>query len=189
MRVFEIVAGTHKGKTIHVTRYVRTATGMKITVEHNVPVAAGKEIQWVQTVSSNNVFSKTCKLETRVDPFGFGDPSVHKVSLPAVPGTCKADDLKPFYWTDDDLAGGSGPGFADGPTTPAPATGRTWKQFVLALTEVTDKKVHHLVAIYWGFDRMADGEVRAAAIRRPTTDEMKRHGKALKTMYPDWTYT
>ena len=162
---------------------------MKITVEHNVPVAAGKEIQWVQTVSSNNVFSKTCKLETRVDPFGFGDPSVHKVSLPAVPGTCKADDLKPFYWTDDDLAGGSGPGFADGPTTPAPATGRTWKQFVLALTEVTDKKVHHLVAIYWGFDRMADGEVRAAAIRRPTTDEMKRHGKALKTMYPDYTYT
>jgi hypothetical protein len=29
MRVFEIVAGTHKGKTIHVTKYVRTATGMK----------------------------------------------------------------------------------------------------------------------------------------------------------------
>jgi hypothetical protein len=36
---------------------------------------------------------------------------------------------------------------------------------------------------------MAAGEVRAAAIRRPSTDEMKRHGKALTTMSPDWSYT
>lgn len=64
-----------------------------------------------------------------------------------------------------------------------------WTQFTLALTEVADKKVHHLVAIYWGYDRMADGEVRAAAIRRPTTEEMRAHGKALKRMYPDWTFT
>jgi hypothetical protein len=190
MRVFEIAAGSHKGKNIHVTKYVRTTTGMEIAVEHNVPVASGKELQWVQTVTSNNTFSKTCKLATRVDPFGFGDPAVHKVSLPAVPGTCKADDLKPFYWTDDDLKNGAGPGFSDGPSTPtAPASGRIWTQFVLALTEVTDKDVHNLIAIYWGYDRMASGEVRAAAIRRPSDDEMKRHFGALKKMYPDWTYS
>ena len=67
---------------------------------------------------------------------------------------------------------------------------QVWPGDVLTcIAEVTGKDVHHLVAIYWGYDRMADGEVRAAAIRRPSTDEMKRHGKALKTMYPDWTYT
>ena len=189
MRVFEILEAPHKGKNIHVTKYVRTTKGMSIAVEHNVPVVAGKELQWVQTVTSNNEFSKTCKLATRVDPFGFGDPSVHKVSLPAVPGTCKADDLKPFYWTDDDLTNGFGPGFSDNPGVAPPPKGRIWTQFVLALTEVKDKNVHHLVAIYWGYDRMADGEVRAAAIHRPTADEWKRHMDACKKMYPDWTFS
>ena len=190
MRLFKIAAGTHKGKQIHVTRYVRTASGMEIKVEHNVPVVAGKELQWVQTVTSNSkAFNMACKRLTTVDPFGPSDAGLHKFSLPAVPGTCGADDLLPFYWTAADLAAGNGPGFSDGPSESAPAKGRTWTQFTLALTEVAAKNVHHLVAIYWGYDRMAGGEVRAAAIRTPTTDEMKRHGKALKEMYPDFTYT
>src|SRR5262249_15308638 len=107
-----------------------------------------------------------------------------------VPGLCKADDLLPFYWTADDLAAGAGPGFSDGPSQPAaPASGRIWTTFITGLTEVTDKNVNHLVSISWGYDVMADGEVRAAAILRATTAQMERHLKALKTMYPDYTYT
>ena len=188
MRVFTIASGVHKGKHIHVTRYVKTATGVEINIEHNVPTLRGKEIQWVQTVSSNHGFSVDCKMLTRVDPFGH-DGAVNTVSLPAVPGLCKADDLLPFYWTAADLAGGAGPGLSDAPSVPTPATGRTWTQFVTALTEVTGKNVHHLVAIAWGYDRMADGSVRVAVIRTPTTAEMRNHGHALKRMYPDYRYT
>jgi hypothetical protein len=152
-------------------------------------VVEGSEIQWVQTFTSNNVFAKVCKQQTIVDPFGYGTPSLHKVPLPSMPGTCKADDNLPFYWTADDLKAGNGPGFSDKPKNPAPDKGRVWTQFVLALTEVTGKNVHHLVAIFWGYDRMADGEVRAAAIRTATMAEMKAHGAALKKMYPDYRYT
>ena len=49
--------------------------------------------------------------------------------------------------------------------------------------------VHHLVAIARGYDRMADGTVRVAVIRRPSTDEMRVHGNALKRMYPAYKYT
>ncbi|HZF37046.1 MAG TPA: hypothetical protein VE914_24875 [Candidatus Angelobacter sp.] len=188
MRVFKILRDPHKGKQIHVTRYVTTAEGVEIAIEHDVPTVAGKEIQWVQTVSSNGGFSVDCKMLTRVDPFGHGG-AVNTVSLPAVPGICKADDLLPFYWTAADLAAGRGPGLSDGPHAPAPAKGRTWTQFVTALTEVTGKNVYHLVAIAWGYDRMADGSVRVAVIRTPSTDEMRAHGKALKRMYPDYKYT
>jgi hypothetical protein len=188
MRVFLILREPHKGKQINVTQYVKTADGVKIKIEHNVPKVTGKETQWVQTVSSNGGFSVDCKMLTRVDPFGHGG-AVNTVSLPAVPGICKADDLLPFYWTAADLAAGFGPGLSDGPHVPTPAKGRTWTQFVTALTEVTGKHVHHLVAIAWGYDRMADGSVRVAVIRTPTTDEMRNHGKALKRMYPDYRYT
>jgi len=188
MRIFKIVKDPHKGKKIEVTKYIKTAEGVRIQIEHDVPTVAGKEIQWVQTVSSNHGFSVDCKLLTRVDPFGHGG-AVNTVSLPAVPGLCKADDLLPFYWTAADLAGGSGPGLSDNPHVPAPTKGRTWTQFVTALTEVTGKDVHHLVAIAWGYDRMADGSVRVAVIRTPSTEEMKNHGRALKLMYPDFKYT
>ena len=98
MRIFPIANGPHKGKSIHVTRYVKTATGVEINISHNVPTLAGKQLQWVQTVSSNNSFSVDCKMMTRVDPFGYGG-AVNTVSLPSMPGLCKADDLLPFYWT------------------------------------------------------------------------------------------
>ena len=185
MRLFKIAAGTHRGKHIHVTRYVKTERGVDINVEHNVPAVAGKELQWVQTVYSNNGISKACGMLSRVDPFS---PS-RTVPLPAVPGICKADDLLPFYWTEQELADGAGPGFHDAPEGPAPDKGRIWRQFITALTEVSGKNVHHLVAIAWGYDRLAGGEVRVAVIRTPQTEEMRRHGRTLKRMYPDWTYT
>lgn len=190
MRVFEILAGAHKGKQIHVTKYVRTANGMDIKVEHNVPVVAGTELQWIQSVTSNSTnFNLACKKLTTIDPFGPADSGLHTVSLPAVPGTCKADDALPFYWTAADLAAGRGPGFTDTPGESVPAKGRIWSQFVLSLAEVKAKTAANLVAIFWGYDLMASGEVRAAAIHRATADELKRHFKALKEMYPDFTYS
>ncbi len=188
-RTFTIASGTHKGKHIHVTKYIRKATGVHIEIEHNVPTTAGKEIQWVQTVSSNHSFSEICKMPTFVDPLGKGDPNIHKVTVPAIGGTCKADDLLPFYWTADDLARGFGPGLSDQPQEPAPAKGRAWVKFNTGLTEVTGKKVVHLVTIAWGFDRMADGTVLVAVIRTPTANELKDHFHALRMMYPDFTYS
>jgi len=188
MRFFIIAKAPHKGKHIHGIIFVKTADGVDIKIEHNVPTVAGKELQWVQTVSTNHSITLDCKMMFRVDPFGHGGPA-NTVSLPAVPGICKADDLLPFYYTAAELAGGSGPGFSDIPSTPVPATGRCWTRFVTALTEVTGKNVHHLVAIAWGFDRMADGSVREDAITTPSPVEMQNHGKALKRMYPDYKYT
>jgi hypothetical protein len=189
MRVFTIAEGPHKGKHIHVTRYVKSKsdTGMEIKISHNVPTRRGRELQWVQTVTSNNEFTVDCKMQTRVDPFGHGGP-VNIISLPSMPGICKADDLLPFYWTAKDLEDGAGPGFSDEPAVAAPAKGRIWSQFTTALTEVTGKTVHHLVAISWGYDVMADGSVREDAIRYANRSEMYRHGQALKKMYPGWRY-
>ncbi len=189
MRTFKINHGHHKGKHIHVSKYIKTSGGVEIQIDHNLATPAGKQIQWVQTVSSNNSYSIDCKMLTRVDPFGHGNTALHKFSLPAVPGICKADDLMPFYWTASDLAGGSGPALSDAPSWPAPTKGRIWSNFVTALTEVDGTIVHHLVAISWGYDRMADGSVREAAIRTANMAEMKNHGQALKRMYPAFKYT
>lgn len=189
MRTFKIRNGVHVGKHIEVTRYVKTDRGVEIAITHNVTARAGKQLQWVQTVSSNGKFSIDCKMMTRVDPFGHGDPAVHKVSLPAVPGLCKADDLLPFYWTAADNAAGNEHDLTDGPGVPTPANGRTWTNFVSALTEVTGTTVHHLVAITWGYDRMADGSVRENGIHYADHDSLKRHGQALKKMYPSYRYT
>ncbi len=187
MRVFLIPSGTHQGKQIHVTKYVANADGVSIQISHNIVAKAGLDIQWVQSLSSNHGNSELCKLMTRVDPFGLGGP-VNTVALPAVPGLCKADDLLPFYWTAADLARRGDTDLADSPSDPAPATGRTWKNFVTALTEVTGTTVHHLVAISWGYDRMADGTIRVNAIHTATTHEMAAHGRALKQMYPGYRY-
>ncbi len=186
--VFPIASGVYKGRHIRVTKYVKTAAGLSIKVEHNVPNVAGKQHQWVQTVSSNGGFSVICNMKTRVDPFGVGG-AVNTVSLPAVPGICKADDLLPFYWTAADLASGAGPGLSDNPQVPTPAAGRTWTQFVTALTEVTGKNVLTLAAIAWGYERRVDGSVHMYPIRKPRPDEMAAYFKALRFMYPNFIYS
>ncbi|HTS25776.1 MAG TPA: hypothetical protein VMH81_07870 [Bryobacteraceae bacterium] len=184
MRTFAIQSGKHKGKHIEVTKYVRTARGVQIRIVHDVPAAAGKELRWVQTITENGSFFKACGLRNYVDPFG---PS-GTAELPGFGKVCKADDNKPFYWTDTEFSGGQGPFFSDAPTEDPPAKGRTWIQFVTALTEVTGTDVVHLVAISWGFDRLANGSVKVAAIVTPTEEQMKIHGKTLKNMYPAYTF-
>jgi hypothetical protein len=187
MRFIPILKGSHAGKHIQVVYYDKWEDGVNIKLIHNVLASAGKELQWVQTVSSNNYNSVVCKMVTRVDPVGHGG-HFNTVSVPAIPGICKANDLLPFYWTADEVAAGK-TYFSDGPTSIVPKKGRIWNNFVTALTEVSGKNVHHLIAITWGYDRMADGSVRENAIRRPTRDEMRAHGVALKRTYPDYKYT
>jgi hypothetical protein len=195
-RVFNILGTRHRGKHIEVTMYVVTANGVKIKITHNVPAAAGKTLRWVQTVSDNSSFTKECGLTPHVDPFAdpskSGNPSMHKFTLPSIGGVCKADDLEPFYYTSTEEAAGSGqPVFSDSPGIDAPPKGRTWTNFVTALTEVTaaSKSVFHLVAITWGYDRLSDGSVKENGIHVATPAEMWKHGAALKKMYPDWHYT
>ena len=184
MKIFNINFGTHKGKHIKVTSYKKVPGGLEIEIKHNVPTLAGKQLRWVQTVSENGSFFKDCGRRTYVDPFS----KAGAIALPGVGGVCKADDLKPFYWTDAEFAGGSGPGFYDKPAETKPATGRSWIKFVTALTEVSGTDVYHLVAIAWGFDRMASGDVRAAALRVASNTEMRQHGQALKQMYPTYKF-
>jgi hypothetical protein len=127
-------------------------------------------------------------MRTRVDPFGLGG-AVNTVALPSVSGPCRADDLLPFYWTAADLAAGMGPGLSDAPQVPAPAKGRTWTSFVTALTEVTGTRIRQLVAIAWGYDRMANGDVRIAGVRLASPSELADHLAALKRMYPTYQYS
>jgi hypothetical protein len=181
---FDIRVATHRGKQITVVTYRRTLSGVEIKIIHNVPSTVGKQLRWVQTISENGSFFKACGKRTYVDPFGT-DPAWTSV-LPSSPGVCKADDLKPFYETDPEFA--TSPNFDDSPSEGAPVRGRTWLKFVTALTEVTGTTVMHLVAVRWGFDRLAGGEVRADALRTPTPSEMKEHGRALKLMYPKYTF-
>jgi hypothetical protein len=82
------------------------ARGVEIQVTHNLTTEAGKSFRWVQTVTANNEWSRDCGA-TRVDPFGFGSPSIHKFAASGAPfAACKADDRKPFYWTDAEFSGG-----------------------------------------------------------------------------------
>lgn len=185
MPTFTITQPAHKGKHINVSKYSKTASGVEIQVKHNIPTTPGKQLRWVQTVTENGSFYKACGRRVAVDPFSRAGA----VALPGVGGVCKADDLKPFYWTDAEFAGGAGPNFYDKPSETPPASGRAWIQFILALTEVSGTNVHHLVAIAWGFDRMASGDVKVAAIRRASMTEMSSHGQALKQMYPRYSYT
>lgn len=181
---FIIRGAVHTGKHMEVLFYKKHSSGVEIKITHNVPTQSGKQLRWVQTVEENGSFFKTCGHMSYVDPFGK-DPNWTS-ALPSMPGVCKADDLKPFYETDTEFAGS--PDFYDKPSEKPPLKGRTWINFVTALTEVTGTTVHHLVALTWGFDRLADGTVKEAGLFIPTTDQMKQHGRALKKMYPAYTF-
>ena len=68
-------------------------------------------------MTDNGTFGRTCG-NPHVDPFGFGDPASHRFAVPGTVAACKADDLKPFYWTDAEFTDGAGPYFTDKPGEP-----------------------------------------------------------------------
>jgi len=137
---FTIRGVAHKGKHISVTKYKKHPSGLEIEIRHNVPTSAGKKLRWVQTLSSNHPEIKKCKLKHGVvDPFGSWDPSLHKVSLPGLVSVCKADDLKPFYYTDAEFTS-SGSRLTDMSSSPKPATGRYWCSSSQLWWRCTDKQ-------------------------------------------------
>jgi hypothetical protein len=177
---FLINEAPYRGKQITVTKYIRKGSGVDIEITHNVAPKPGTKLRWCQTICENGSVFKACKRMNYVDPF---DPN-----FGPAPGVCGADDNKPFYWTDAEEAAKGGV-FSDGPREAPPGSGRSWIQFVTSLAEVTGNTVRLLVAVAWGFDRMAGGDVRVAALRTPTAGEMRNHGQTLKKMYPTWHYT
>ncbi len=68
---FTIRGARHTGKHIEVLFYKKHASGVEIKITHNVPVEAGKQLRWVQTVEENGSFFNDCGQMSYVDPFGI----------------------------------------------------------------------------------------------------------------------
>jgi hypothetical protein len=102
---------------------------------------------------------------------------------------CKADDKKPFYWTDAEYNGADGPYFSDKPSESPPATGTTWIRFQTSLTEARAKNVILLASVVWGFDRDSTGTVAVFEPQRATSIQRSGHIRVLKRMYPKYDYS
>lgn len=180
-RSFVIEDGIYGGRVMRVTAYNPKADGVEIRIEHDITKPRTRQLRWTQTVSENGSFFKACGLSTYVDPWAPNiDPSGKTV--------CKADDAKPFYWTDAEFNNTDGPYFYDKPSEGPPATGKTWIRFVTSLTEARTRMILVLASIVWGFDRAASGAVTVLEPRRATVSERSGHMRVLKRMYPAYDY-
>ena len=180
-RSFVIEDGWYGGKTMSVSKYDKTGSGVEIRIIHDISNPRTRRLRWTQTISENGSFFKACGLSSYVDPWG---PSLD----PAGKTVCKADDAKPFYWTDAEYAGKDGPYFYDKPSEGAPAAGKTWLRFVTSLTEARSTNVIILASAVWGFDRDSGGAVVVLEPRRATPMERSGHLSVLKRMYPAYDY-
>lgn len=180
-RTFLIEDGWYGGKVMTVSKYDKASNGVEIKVVHNISNPRTRSLRWTQTVSENGSFFKACGLSSYVDPWA---PSVD----PTGKTVCKADDAKPFYWTDTEYGGKDGPYFYDKPSEGPPAAGKTWIRFVTSLTEARAKNVILLASMVWGFDRDSSGTVEALEPRRALPDERSGHIRVLKRMYPGYDY-
>jgi len=179
-RIFPILLEPYRDHQLTVTKYQRTAKGLSVEIRHDISYTPLLRYRWCQTITENGSVFKACGKRAYVDPY---DPNFGPGG-----GVCGADDNMPFYWTDaEELAHPWV--FSDGPSEPAPASGRSWIQFMTSLNEVTGNTVNLLVAVAWGFDRMANGEVRAAVMRRASVQEQVSHARSLMQMYPAYRYT
>ena len=149
---------------------------------HDISNPRTRSLRWTQTVSENGSFFRACGLSSYADPWA---PSVD----PTGKTVCKADDTKPFYWTDAEYSGKDGPYFYDKPSESPPATGKTWIRFVTSLTEARTKNVILLASMVWGFDRDSSGTVVVLEPRRATPNERSGHIRVLKLMYPAYDYS
>lgn len=180
-RTFLIEDGWYGGKVMSVTKYNKQANGVEIKIVHDISKPRTRQLRWTQTVAENGSFFRDCGLSAYVDPWA---PSVD----PSGKTVCKADDAKPFYWTDAEERT-DGPYFYDKPSEPSPATGKTWIRFVTSLTEARTKNVILLASIVWGFDRASGGAVTVVEPRRVAPDERSGHIRVLKRMYPGYDYS
>ncbi len=200
MHVFSIRSGAHKGGHIRVTQYDLADSpryGVKIEIHHNLRHIHGRQLQWIQTFSTNDGTASQCGMETMVDPYGPKPlvpqtPNYYTVLIPGGAGKCYADDTLPWYYTGAEKKK-FGLAFSDEPSAPdkaaLPLGGNYWTQFVTALAEVHGNAVTHLVGVAWGYDLHSDGSVRMAAIRSPTLMQWAKHLRALKQTYPAYVYS
>jgi hypothetical protein len=125
MKTFDIEVAGYEGRSVEITRYMKTSGGIEIKIRHDIPSKKGVNYFWAQTITENGSFFQACKRRDYVDPYGptgATDASGNNV--------CAADDNKPFYWTDAEFFGTGGtpkegPFFFDRPSETPPATGRT----------------------------------------------------------------
>lgn len=181
-RSFVIQDGWYSGKEMNITKYNKQVNGVEIEIKHDIDKPRTRQLRWTQTVSENGSFFKACGLSDYVDPWA---PSID----PSGKTVCKADDAKPFYWTDAEYNGSQGPHFYDKPSEGAPATGTTFIHFVTSLTEARTKMVILLATVFWGFTRDSTGKVAVIEPRRATHAERSSHIRVLNTMYPGYFYS
>lgn len=184
LKSFPIKADGYTDHIVKLTRYLQHASGVDIRLTHDIPRKTGIQFRWLQTVVENGSFFQACRRQSYVDPFadsGARDPAGNAI--------CRADDAKPFYWTDAEFTGGQGPFFSDRPSEGRPATGRVWINFYTSLCEVTGTDIVILITLAWGFDRFADGRVGVAAVRLASSNDQDLHVETAKKMYPRFTYS
>ncbi|MFC1660899.1 hypothetical protein ACFL3S_05515 [Gemmatimonadota bacterium] len=183
MHRFEIQSGAHRGRKVSVPYYLKGNHGVEIKLAHNVPARPGTQLRWVQTVYENGEIARRCGASSYVDPLkptGRKRPgSGHEI--------CKADDEKPFYYTDKAVKGQHRQ-FYDAPQERAPKQGRLWVRFCTSLTEVRGKRVELLLTVYWGFDRYVGGRIAQVPARLASPKEVEKHLSVLRKWFPDYTY-
>ena len=150
------------------TSFTRTAAGVNIVVG-----ASGVS----PTTKHPDGFKFTQTIETNVPLGGTTSPYVDPRPN---------DDTKPFYWTDAEQAANPTT-FSDAPARPAPASGTTNWDAVLALNGVNEatKTVTAYEALTYGFSRDSSG---AVTTRRPTPASARDHRRILSTEFPAWTF-
>lgn len=151
------------------TSFTKTAAGVNIVVD-----AEGVS----PSASHPDGFKFTQTIATNV-PLGGG-------SSPYVDPRPN-DDTKPFYWTDGEQAANPTT-FRDSPTRPAPPSGTTTWDAVLALNGVNEatKTVTAYDALTYGFSRDGAGTVTT---REPKGTSTGEHRRILTSEFPGWTFT
>jgi len=180
---FTIEDGWYGGRLLKVTKYTKQVNGVEIKIVHDISNPRTRQLRWTQTISENGSFFKACGRSTYVDPWA---PSTDPLTGHTV---CKADDNKPFYWTDAEYNGADGPYFYDKPSESAPASGNTWLRFITSLAEARSRNVIVLASVVWGFDRDSTGTVVVLEPRSATANERRGHIRVLKDMYPNYDYS
>lgn len=184
MRAYEIKMARYRGRRVMVPYYLKTNHGVEIKLVHDVPNVPGKQLRWVQTVIENGEISRRCGTSSYVDPLG----PTGKRDAKTGHEICRADDRKPFYYSDKNVKGQQGQ-FYDSPQERAPKKGRLWVRFCTSLTEVTAQNVVLLVTLHWGFDRFVGGRVAQVPDRLASPKELAQHLAILRKWYPGYTYS
>jgi len=184
MYEFEIKSGSHSGKKVTVPYYLKGNHGVEIKLVHDVPTRTGTMLRWVQTVYENGEIARRCRTPSFVDPL----KPTGKRRRESGHEICKADDNKPFYYTDKASKGQHGQ-FYDAPQERAPKKGRLWVRFSTSLAEVRGQKVQLLLTLYWGFDRHVGGRIAQMPVRLASAKEVEKHLSVLRKWYPGYTYS